>query len=129
MLRDPHHQPAIRVMMMPRDTNAWGTIFGGVLLSFIDQSGAIEARRHTEHAVVTVAMREVVFIEPVQVGDMVSFYTMTERIGRTSITVKVEVEAHRRGALDSPSLKVTEAEVVYVSIDEAGRPAPVRGEA
>lgn len=118
--------PAIRVMMMPRDTNAFGTIFGGVLLSYIDQAGALEARRYTDHKVVTVAMKEVVFHEPVQVGDMVSFYTHTQRIGRTSVTVDVEVEATRRGALGNPSVRVTQAQVTYVAVDGAGCPVPLR---
>lgn len=119
-------EPAIRVMMMPRDTNSWGTIFGGVLLSYIDQAGALEARRHTDHKIVTVAMKEVVFHEPVQMGDMVSFYTQTERVGRTSVTVHVEVETTRGGALGKPSVRVTQAEVTYVAIDGAGRPVPIR---
>src|ERR1700746_3426829 len=87
--------PAIKVIMMPKDTNAHGTIFGGVILSFIDQAGAVEAKRHGAGFLVTVAMREVVFHEPVHVGDLVSFYTRLVRIGRTSITVSVEVLAQR----------------------------------
>ncbi|HEY9897647.1 MAG TPA: acyl-CoA thioesterase [Pantanalinema sp.] len=115
-----NQQPAIRVMLMPKDTNAFGTIFGGVILSYIDIAGAIEARRHTRHRVVTVAMREVVFHQPVYVGDNVSFYTSLVKTGKTSITVKVTVEAQR---VSDPSVtvKVTEAETVFVAIDDEGK--------
>src|SRR5215467_68151 len=89
-------QPAIRVILMPKDTNALGTIFGGIILSYIDQAGAFEAHRHDCGRLVTVAMREVEFHAPVFVGDLVSFYTETLRVGRTSVTVKVVVEAERR---------------------------------
>jgi acyl-CoA thioesterase YciA len=115
-------QPAIRVILMPKDTNALGTIFGGIILSYIDQAGAVEAHRHGARRLVTVAMREVVFHQPVFVGDLVSFYTETLRVGRTSITVKVQVEAERRGG---ERVKVTEAEVVYVNVDDQGCPVPV----
>jgi acyl-CoA thioesterase YciA len=117
---DPR-QPAIRVILMPKDTNALGTIFGGIILSYIDQAGAVEAHRHTTQRVVTVAMREVEFHAPVFVGDLVSFYTETLRLGRTSITVKVLVEAERARIHGSP-VKVTEAEVVYVQVDDKNRP-------
>src|SRR5580692_7858163 len=103
-------QPAIRVILMPKDTNALGTIFGGIILSYIDQAGAVEGHRHGAGRLVTVAMREVVFHAPVFVGDLVSFYTETVRLGRTSVTVKVEVEA-QRGRHGSGRVKVTEAEV------------------
>jgi len=114
-------QPAIRVLMMPKDTNALGTIFGGIILSYIDQAGAVEAHRHTPGRLVTVAMREVVFHAPVFVGDLVSFFTETLRLGRTSITVKVIVEAER-GYQGSGRVKVTEAEIVYVHVDRNNRP-------
>src|SRR5512143_3980040 len=81
-------QPAIRVVMMPRDTNPMGTIFGGIILSFIDQAGVVEAQRHTDKQLVTVAMHEVKFIAPVFVGDLVSFYAEKVRIGNTSITIR-----------------------------------------
>ena len=120
---------AIRVVLMPKDTNALGTIFGGVILSYIDQAGAVEAHRHAAGRIVTVAMREVVFHAPVLVGDLVSFYTSTRRIGTTSITVAVEVEAER-GHPGGTKVKVTEAEVVFVHVDEAGCPTPLgRGRA
>ncbi len=116
--------PSIRVAMMPRDTNAFGTIFGGVLLSYIDLAGGIEAQKHTRRRIVTVAMREVIFHSPVFVGDIVSFYTETKRIGRTSITVKVNVESERL-VKNYEKVAVTEAEVVYVAVDDNRRPVPV----
>lgn len=119
-------QPAIRVILMPKDTNALGTIFGGIILSYIDQAGAVEAHRHGPGRLVTVAMREVVFHAPVFVGDLVSFYTETLRLGRTSLTVKVVVEAER-GLRGEGRVKVTEAEVVYVHVDAANRPVPLPG--
>src|SRR3989449_1421495 len=109
--------PAIRVAMLPRDTNSQGTIFGGVILSYIDMAGAIEAHRHTGmDRFVTVAMREVIFHAPVFIGDLVSFYSETARIGTTSITVRVVVEAERYGG-PADRVRVTEAEVVYVAVD------------
>ena len=119
-------QPAIRVILLPKDTNALGTIFGGIILSYIDQAGAVEAHQHAPGRLVTVAMREVVFHEPVFVGDLVSFYCETLRIGRTSITVKVLVEAQRARARGD-AVKVTEAEVVYVNVDDKNRPVPIAG--
>ena len=112
--------PAIRITMLPRDTNSQGTIFGGVILSYIDMAGAIEAHRRTGmERFVTVAMREVIFHQPVFVGDLVSFYSETVRVGTTSITTRVVVEAERYG---SPGVKarVTEAEVIYVAVDKGG---------
>ena len=122
---NPCANPAIRVVLMPKDTNAHGTIFGGVILSYIDIAAAIEVRKHTLKKIVTKAMHEVVFVAPVFVGDLVSFYTELVRIGRTSITVRVVVEAER---VQNPSnrVRVTEAEVAYVAIDENRRPIPVR---
>ena len=118
-------QPSIRVIMMPRDTNPMGTIFGGLILSYIDQAGAVEARKHTAKAFATVAMHEVKFIAPVFVGDLVSFYTETIKIGTTSITVRVTVEDLRRDA-EQTVVRVTQAEVVYVAIDGPGKPVPLR---
>ena len=109
--------PAIRITLLPRDTNPQGTIFGGIILSYIDIAGSVEAHRRTGvERFVTVAMREVVFHEPVFVGDLVSFYAQTIRIGTTSIGVRVTVEAERYGGT-SEKIKVTEAEVVYVAVD------------
>jgi acyl-CoA thioesterase YciA len=111
--------------MMPRDTNPMGTIFGGIILSYIDQAGAVEARRHTDKKLVTVAMHEVKFLAPVFVGDLVSFYTETTKIGNTSITIQVTVEAWRGGP-PHETVRVTQAEIVYVAVDQPGHPVPVR---
>jgi acyl-CoA thioesterase YciA len=118
-------QPAIRVVMMPRDVNPMGTIFGGIILSYIDQAGTVEARKQTSKKLVTVAMHEVKFLAPVFVGDLVSFYTETVRIGTTSITVRITVEAWR-GAEPHETARVTQAEVVYVAVSEPGKPIPIR---
>ncbi len=118
-------EPSIRVIMMPKDTNAYGTIFGGVILSYIDQAGAVEAKRHGAEFLVTVAMREVVFHQPVNVGDLVSFYTRLVKIGRTSITVSVEVVSQREEGR-SAQITVTQAEVTYVNLDANRRPSPIR---
>ena len=109
---------AIRLTMMPRDTNAHGTVFGGIILSYIDVAGGVEAIRHTRHnRFVTVAMKEIIFHEPVFIGDLVSFYAETIRVGNTSITIRIEVEASR---FEAPGVrvKVTEAEVTFVAINE-----------
>ncbi len=112
-------------MLLPKDTNALGTIFGGVILSHIDLASAVEARKHGAHRYVTKAMREVEFHEPVFLGDIVNFFTQTVRVGRTSVTVRVSVEAERWGQGSGERVKVTEAEVVLVAVDRAGRPTPV----
>lgn len=109
---------AIRLTMMPRDTNAHGTVFGGIILSYIDVAGGVEAVRHTKHErFVTVAMNEVIFHEPVFIGDLVSFYATTERVGNTSITIHVDVEAERFGN-HGQVVKVTSAELTFVAINE-----------
>ena len=116
-------RPAIRVVMMPRDTNPHGTIFGGVLLSYIDQAGAIGAREHTPHRCVTVVVDRVEFQEPVYVGDVLSFYTTLQRAGRTSLTMQISVEAER---FSNPReiVPVTKALITYVAIDADRRPVP-----
>jgi acyl-CoA thioesterase YciA len=118
--------PAIKVLLLPKDTNALGTIFGGVILSHVDLASAVEARKAAPHRYVTKAMREVEFHEPVFLGDIVNFFTETVRIGRTSITVKVSVEAERWGAGRGERVKVTEAEVVLVAVGADGRPIPIQ---
>ena len=118
--------PAIKVILLPKDTNALGTIFGGVILSHIDLASAVEARKVARRRYVTKAMREVEFHEPVFLGDIVNFFTETVRVGRTSITVKVTVEAERWGGGEGERVMVTQAEVVLVAVDEQGRPTPVR---
>ncbi len=115
--------PAIRVMMMPRDTNDQGTIFGGVILSYLDQAGAIAARRLGCPRVVTVAMDRVEFKHPVYVGDVLSFYADVIHIGRTSARVRVSVEAERHKP-PWPHEPVTSAELVYVAIDENRKAVP-----
>jgi acyl-CoA thioesterase YciA len=122
MTKTSIRDPAIRIVLLPKDTNANGTIFGGILLSQIDLAGAVEARKSTCERIVTVAMKEVIFKQPVMVGEVVSFYTNTLRIGNSSITVSVDVEVSRQGA----NIKVTEAELTYVVVDESGRPKPLR---
>jgi acyl-CoA thioesterase YciA len=121
---------AIQVVMLPRDTNPHGTIFGGVILSYIDQAAAIGARREVIRAggpppyLVTVAMNRVEFHKPVLVGDVVRFLARLVRLGRTSITMHVTVEVDRGEQV----LRVTEAEVVFVGIDPTTperRPRPL----
>ncbi|HIF41312.1 MAG TPA: acyl-CoA thioesterase [Planctomycetes bacterium] len=116
--------PAIRQVMMPRDTNAVGTIFGGVILSQIDLAAAIEAHTHHLGQVVTVSMDKVDFKAPVRVGDLVSFFTETRKTGRTSITVHVAVWAQRRFG-GGEQIYVTEAEVTMVAVDDDFKPTPI----
>ena len=117
---------AIRVTMMPRDTNAHGTVFGGIILSYIDVAGGVESIRHTRHnRFVTVAMKEVIFHEPVFIGDLVSFYARTVKTGNSSITVHVDVEAERF-LTPGVNVKVTEAEVIFVAIDERGKKVSIK---
>ena len=118
--------PAIRVTMMPRDTNPQGTVFGGIILSYIDLAGGVEAHRKTGMPLfVTVAMREVVFHQPVYIGDLVSFFAETVSVGTTSITVRVVVEAERYDSTVSGCVRVTEAEVVYVAVDKYRQKVPI----
>ena len=118
--------PAIRITMLPKDTNAFGTIFGGVILSYIDLAGAIEVRRHYSQRFVTKAMREVAFVAPVYLGDLVTFFARVVRIGTTSITVDIDVEAERLGTQGNrQTVQVTQAEVIYVAVDGDGRPTPI----
>lgn len=121
--------PAIKVLLLPKDTNALGTIFGGVILSHIDLASAVEARKTAPHRYVTKAIREVEFHAPVFVGDIVNFFTETVRVGRTSITIKVLVEVERWGAGRGERVKVTEAEVILVAVDANGQPISIIGEA
>ena len=124
---------AIKVVMMPRDTNPYGTIFGGVTLSYIDQAGAVGAQHAIRregwpsHPIVSVGMKSVEFHEAVFVGDVLSFWTKVLRVGHTSITMHVAVEADRQGE----TVPLTEAEVTYVAVDLTGaarRPVAIRGE-
>jgi acyl-CoA thioesterase YciA len=117
-------QPALRVMPMPADANQNGDIFGGWIMAQVDIAGGTVAGRIARGRVATVAVKEFAFKQPVQIGDLLSFYVDLERIGTTSITVTVEVYAERRP--ESPRVvKVTEATLTYVAIDASGRPRPV----
>ncbi len=113
---------ALRVVAMPRDTNPYGAIFGGVILSYIDQAGFVEARRHGAHRWVTAAVDRVEFLAPVHVGDIVNLYTDTVRKGTTSVTVEVCVEAERY--LTGDRVSVTTATVALVAVNAAGKPIP-----
>jgi acyl-CoA thioesterase YciA len=119
---DGEFQTALRVVMMPRDTNNYGTIFGGVILSYIDQAGFIEARRHGVHRWVTASLDRVDFHAPVHTGDVVSFLTCTEGTGTSSVKVRVRVEAERYSTGDV--VRVTEARMTMVAINAAGQPIP-----
>lgn len=113
---------ALRVVAMPRDTNPYGAIFGGVILSYIDQAGFVEARRHGGHRWVTVAVDRVEFHAPVHVGDVISFRTRTVRTGTSSVTVEVCVDAERY--LTGDEVGVTSATITLVSVNAAGKPIP-----
>lgn len=117
---------ALRTILLPRDTNAQGTIFGGVILAHIDLAGVVPVRKlNPARRFVTVAMNEIVFHEPVFVGDLCSFYAQVCRVGRTSVQVKVQVNVQRKDDSDGEEIQVTEAEVTYVAVDENRRPVPV----
>ena len=121
-LTRPTTEPAIRMVMMPRDTNAAGTIFGGVILSSIDQAGYLEARRHGLHRWVTASLEGVQFLAPVFTGDVVSFQTRTVGMGTSSVSVEILVEAERFATGDL--VKVTEARLTMVSVNAAGKAIP-----
>jgi acyl-CoA thioesterase YciA len=114
-------EPALRVLAMPRDTNPMGDIFGGWIMSQVDMAGAVVASQLIKSRVVTVAVNEFTFKHPVLVGDLISCYGKVEKIGKTSITINVEVCA-LRNKFDEKCIKVTEATVVYVAIDDNGKP-------
>ncbi len=115
---------ALRVVTLPQDTNIYGTIFGGVILSYIDQAGFVEARTHGCHRWVTASLDRVDFHAPVHLGDVVAFYTRTQRAGTTSVTIGVEVDAERFGT--GETVRVTEATITLVAIDAQGKPIPFR---
>ena len=114
----------LRVMPMPADVNSNGDIFGGWLMAQVDVAGAVLPARIARGRIATVAVNEFVFKQPVSVGDLVSFYARVARVGRTSITVHVQVFAERDPA-DLKTVKVTEASLTYVAIDAAGKPRPL----
>lgn len=116
------YRTTLRALMMPADTNHQGTVFGGVVLSKIDQAGYLEARRHGRHRWVTVSMNQVHFVAPVYTGDVVTMLTRTLRTGRTSVTVEVRVEAERH--IGGETVVVTEAQLTLVSVDDDGTSIP-----
>ena len=113
--------PSIRVVLQPKDTNSQGSIFGGIILSYIDLAGAVECAKITRQKVVTVAVKEVQFKAPVFMGEVVSFYSNTTRVGTTSISVHVDVEVLR----NHETVAVTEADLTFVCVDPSGHPTPV----
>lgn len=115
----------VRTVAFPKDTNSLGDIFGGWLMSHADVAGAILAYRRAGGRVVTVAVKDFQFLEPVYVGDIVAYYTRIDRIGTTSITVAVSAYSERHGAEPGVDVHVAEASITYVHIDEAGKAQPV----
>ena len=120
-----HRDPAIRVVAMPADANAYGDIFGGWLMSLMDNAAGLTAARRSRGRAVTVAMDGMQFHQPVKVGDEVTVYAEVERVGRTSMTIAVE--AWRRHRSEEEATKVTEARFTFVAIDDSGKPRPVEG--
>jgi acyl-CoA thioesterase YciA len=114
----------LKVIPMPADSNANGDIFGGWVMAQVDLAGSVIPARYTQGRMATVAVNEFIFKQPVRVGDILTFFSKLVRIGRTSITVKVEVYAERFRA-QGRYIKVTEASLTYVAIDEQGRPRPI----
>lgn len=119
----PAREATVRVLAMPKDTNGLGDIFGGWLMSQVDVAGAVLAARRANGRVVTVAVNEFVFLGPVYVGDVVSCYTEVERVGRTSLTVRVNVYSERQQSPEA--VKVATARITYVAVDDDRRPRPV----
>ena len=117
-----NEQPVLRIVPMPADTNAHGTIFGGWVMAQVDIAGSIPAWDRAQGPVVTVAVNSFVFKEAVFVGDIVSFYAKVLKVGRTSVTVDVEVYAQRKRGTDREVVKVTEAQLTYVAVDANRRP-------
>lgn len=116
-----------RVVAMPADTNAAGDIFGGWLMSQIDIAGSVLAVRAVGGRVATVAVKELRFIAPIKVGDLVSCYSQVIDVGRTSVTVHIEAEASRQRSHDIEDQDlVADATLVYVALDEDGKPRPIR---
>ena len=114
----------LKVIPMPRDVNANGDIFGGWVMAQVDLAGSVIPARYTDGRMATVAVNEFIFKHPVRVGDILSFFGKLVRIGRTSITVKIEVYAERYRA-QGQYIKVTEALLTYVAIDDHGKPRPI----
>ena len=117
----PKESPALRVVPMPADANVYGDVFGGWIMAQVDIAGGVAARRRARGRVTTVAVTSFVFKQPVSVGDLVSFYARILKVGKSSITVDVEVFAERHEADLSEAVRVTEAQLVYVALDADGR--------
>ena len=124
---EPRGELTIRVIAMPADTNANGDIFGGWVLSQMDQAGGIAAVERAQGRVVTIAVEAMTFIRPVKVGDVLCVYTIVERVGRTSMSIHVEAWARR--FMTHGREKVTDATFTFVAIDAAGKPRPIPSEA
>jgi acyl-CoA thioesterase YciA len=122
-----NEQPMLRIIPMPADTNAHGTIFGGWVMAQVDLAGSVPAVERAQGPVVTVAVNSFRFREPVFVGDLVSFYARVVKVGHTSVTVDVEVYAQRGRDGRGEAVKVTEAQLTYVAIDKDRKPRPVPG--
>ena len=120
-------QPVIRIIPMPADTNAHGTIFGGWVMAQVDLAGSVPATERARGKVVTVSVNSFQFKQPVLVGDLVSFYADVVKVGRTSLTVDVEVYAQRQ-RFGAEVVKVTEAQLTYVAVDDQRKPRPVPAE-
>ncbi len=120
---EPRGELASRTMAMPADTNPKGDIFGGWIMALMDAAGAMSATKHADGHVATVAVSNIAFLAPIKVGDVVCCYTHVTRLGRTSITLDVEVWVLRQG--QGGRVKVTEAEFTFVAVDESGRPRPL----
>ena len=116
--------PALRVIAMPADANYMGDIFGGWIMAQVDLAGSIPAERRARGSVVTVSVNAFEFKQPVFIGDLISCYADITQVGRTSITVKVEVYAQRDPEMER-CIKVTEASLTYVAIDDKRRPRPI----
>ncbi len=116
----------LKVIPMPADSNANGDIFGGWVMAQVDLAGSVIPARYTQGRMATVAVNEFIFKQPVRVGDILTFFSKLIRVGRTSITVKVEVYAERFRH-QGQYIKVTEASLTYVAIDDSGRPRPLPG--
>ncbi|MDR0274836.1 MAG: acyl-CoA thioesterase [Burkholderiaceae bacterium] len=118
------HELALKVIPLPGDANSNGDIFGGWVMAQVDLAGSVLPARHAQGRMATVAVNQFIFKQPVRVGDILSFYARMERIGHTSMTVNVSVYAERI-ANQGQYIKVTEATLTYVAIDDNGRPRPV----
>lgn len=124
---EPRGELTVRTMAMPADTNANGDIFGGWVMSRMDQAGGIKAVERARGRVVTVAVDSMTFIRPMKVGDVLCAYTEVEKIGRTSMKIHIEAWAHR--FMTNEREKVTDATFTFVAIDDEGRPRVIPPEA